>query len=136
MKTLMTIILSVLTISCASQKHSKNQAMSFIEIRFGSSGGFTAMTDEYLIKQDGKVYKYTYDTLNFINQIESSEIDSIGKQITELNFENIKLNETGNMTYFIEVQTSAYKNGVSWSDQTQNDSIKQFYKFLAKTLKK
>lgn len=110
--------------------------MSFIEIRFGSSGGFTAMTDEYLIKQDGKVYKYTYDTLNFINQIESSEIDSIGIQITELNFENIKLNETGNMTYFIEVQTPAYKNGVSWSDQTQNDSIKQFYKFLAKTLKK
>jgi hypothetical protein len=46
MKTLMTIILSVLTISCASQKHSKNQAMSFIEIRFGSSGGFTAMTDD------------------------------------------------------------------------------------------
>jgi hypothetical protein len=136
MKTLMILILSVMTISCATQKQAKNPTTSFIEIKFGRSGGFTGMTNEYLIKQVWEVYKNTSDKLSLINQIENSEIENIEKQIVELNFENIKLNEKGNMTYFIEVETSTYKNRITWSDQTQNDSIKQFYKSLAKTLRK
>lgn len=136
MKTLMIMILSVLTMSCATQKQTKYQTTSFIEIKFGSSGGFTGMTNEYLIKQDGKVYKNSTDNLTLITQIENSEIENIKKQLTEIDFENIKLNEKGNMTYFIEVQTSTYENRITWSDQTQNDSIKQFYKSLVKTLKK
>lgn len=136
MKTLMIIILSVLTMSCATQKQAKNPTTSFIEIRFGSSGGFSGMTYEYLLNQVGKVYKKSNDKLNLINQIESIEIENIEKQIAELNFKDIELNEKGNMTYFIEVQTSTYENRITWSDQTQNDSIKQFYKSLVKTLKK
>jgi len=136
MKTLMIVILSVLTMSCATQKQAKNRTTGFIEIKFGSSGGFSGMTNEYLLKQDGNVYKNTADKLNFINQIETIEIKNIEKQIAVLNFKHIELNEKGNMTYFIEVQTSTYKNGITWSDQTQNDSIKQFYKSLVQTLKK
>ena len=136
MKTLIIMILSVLTFSCATQKQTKNMTTTFIEIKFGSSGGFTGMTNEYLLKQDRKVYKNLSDTLSLINQIENSEIQSINKQLAELDFENLKLNEKGNMTYFIEVHTSTYKNRITWSDQTQNDTIKQFYKSLVKTLKK
>lgn len=135
MRTLIIMIFSVLTISCATQKQAKNPTTSFIEIKFGSSGGFSGMTNEYLIKQDGKVYKNTSDSLYLINQIGNSEIESIEKQIVELNFEKLELNEKGNMTYFIELQTSTYKNRIIWSDQTQNDSIKLFYKTLVKTLK-
>ncbi len=135
MKTLI-IILSVLTISCATQKQTKTPTTSFIEIKFGSSGGFTGMANEYLIKQDGQVYKKSSDNLTLINRIENSEIENINNQFVKLYFENLKLNETGNMTYFIEVQTSNYKNIIKWSDQTQNDSIKLFYKSLVKTLKK
>lgn len=136
MKTLLLIILSVLTISCATQKQKKNPTKNFIEIKFGSSGGFTGMTNEYLIKQDGKVYKNTSDKLSLINKLRNCEIKNINKKIAELNFENIKLNEKGNMTYFIEVQTDTYENRITWSDQTQKDCIEQFYKSLVKKLKK
>lgn len=130
------MILSVFTMSCATQKQSKNPTTSFIEIQFGSSGGFTGKTSEYVIKQDGQVYKISDDNLNLINLIENSEIENIKKQLSELDFENIQLNEKGNITYFIELHTSTYNNRIKWSDQTQNDSIKLFYKSLVKTLKK
>lgn len=136
MKTLMILFLSVLTICCATQKQAKNSATSFMEIKFGSSGGFTGMTNEYLIKQDGQVFKNADNKLSLVNRIGKPEIENIEKQIADLNFENINWNEKGNMTYFIEVQTSAYKNRITWSDQTQEDSIIQFYKSLVKTLKK
>ena len=133
MRTLVIIIFSVLTINCATQKQAKNPTTSIIEIKFGSSGGFSGMTNEYVIKQDGKVYKNTSDTLHLINKMRNSEIESIEKQTVELNFEKLELNKKGNMTYFIELQTSTYKNRVMWSDQTQNDSIMLFYKTLVKT---
>ena len=60
----------------------------------------------------------------------------IHKQLNKLDFENLKLNEKGNMTYFIEVKTDKFQNKISWSNQAQNDSINQFYKDLVKTLKK
>jgi hypothetical protein len=135
MRALIIMIFSVLTISCAIQKQAKIPTVSFIEIKFGSSGGFTGMTMEYLIKQDCKVYKSISDELHLINQLRKSEIARIEKQIEELNFEKLELNEKGNMTYFIELQTSTFKNRVMWSDQTQNDSIKQLYSSLVKTLK-
>ncbi|MBN2164656.1 MAG: hypothetical protein JW717_00095 [Marinilabiliaceae bacterium] len=136
MRALVIMILSVLTISCATQKQAKTPTTSFIEIKFGSSGGFTGMTNEYLIKQDGKVFKITSDTLNQLNQIDNSEIKNIDRQIVELEFENLKLRDKGNMTYFIEVQTSNFINKITWTDQTQNDSVRQLYKNLVKTLKK
>lgn len=135
MRTLIIMILSALTISCTTQKQAKTPTASFIEIKFGSSGGFTGMTNEYLIKQDGKVFKITSDTLNQINQIDNFYIKNIDSQIAELEFENLNLRDKGNMTYFIEVQTTSSNNKITWTDQTQNDSVKQLYKNLVKTLK-
>jgi citrate lyase gamma subunit len=136
MRILMMMILSVLTMSCATQKQAKPLTPSFIEIRFGNVGGFSGMTNEYLLKQDGKVYKNSNVELNFVNQIKQTEIENIEKQISELNLKNIELNEKGNLTYFIKVQTSTYDKKITWSDQTQNDSIKELYKSLVKTLNK
>lgn len=136
MKTLMILILSVLTISCATKKQANNSTPEIIEITFGSSGGFTGLGNQYLLKQDGKVYKTTTDSLSLLNLIEVTDIENIKKQLVVLDFENIELNVKGNMTYFIEVQTSTYQNAITWSDQTKNDSIKQFYNTLVKTLKK
>ncbi|OQA99223.1 MAG: hypothetical protein BWY22_00491 [Bacteroidetes bacterium ADurb.Bin217] len=135
MKLLILLFLSIFTFSCSTHKQSSNQTNSFIEIKYGSSGGYTGMTNEYLLLQNGKIYKVSNEKLNFINQIEDKEIKNIEKQIVELNFKDIKLYENGNMTYFIEIQTSTYKNRITWTDQTQNDSIKQFYKSLVKLLK-
>jgi hypothetical protein len=66
MKIFRIMILAVVTISCATQKQAENSTTSFIKIKFGSSGGFTGMTHEYLIKNDGKVYKNTSDNVSLI----------------------------------------------------------------------
>lgn len=132
MKKLILIFIAALTFSCASKKITQDST----EIKFGSTGGFTGMTNQYLIKGDGKVYKNSIDTINAINELKKCELKIIHKQLNKLDFENLKLNEKGNMTYFIEVKTDKFQNKISWSNQAQNDSINQFYKDLVKTLKK
>lgn len=135
MRTLIIMILSVLITSCATQQQAKIPAVRFVQIKFGSSGGFTGITNEYLLKQDGRVFKITSDSFNKINQINKPEINNINSEIAELGFENLNLQEKGNITYFIEVQTSNFNNKTTWTDQTQSDGVKQLYKNLVKTLK-
>lgn len=136
MRTFIIIILSVFTMSCTTQKLAKNSLPNFIEIKFGSGGGFTGMTNEYVLQQDGQVYKRISNKLSLINRIQNSELENIEKKLVEMNFESIQLNEKGNMTYFIEVHTSTYTHRITWSDNTQNDSTKQFYKSLITLINK
>src|SRR3972149_12196093 len=133
MKTLLIMIISILTISCATQKQTKKETFDFIEIRFGSGGGFTGQGNQYLIKNNGKVYKNINDSLILLNQINAQYIDSISNQLADMKFDNIKFLENGNMTYHIEVLTHKYENKVTWSDQSQADNLKQLYKTLVKT---
>ena len=134
-QTLIIIILSLLTISCATQRQKKRQTSDFIEIKFGSSGGFTGFEVQYLLKNNGEVYKVACDSIILINQITESEINNISLLIKCISFKDIVFSEIGNMTYFIEVSTIYYKKRVSWIDQSQAIELKNFYKELVETLK-
>ena len=136
MKTLMIIILSLSTISCATPKQTTKETPGFIEIRFGSSGGFTAQGKIYLIKNNGEVYTINNDSLTLLNQVDQVVIDNICKQLLDMTFENIEFSEKGNMTYHIEVSTPKYENKVTWTDQSQADNLKELFKALVKTLRK
>lgn len=136
MKAFLLIIVSLFLCSCATQKQAKNCSVGFNEIQFGSGGGFTGASNEFILRQDGSVYKNIGDSLNKLNTIEISEIEQIDKSIASLDFEHLELNETGNMTYFIEIKSQTYSNKVTWTNQTECDSLKQLYKTLIKTLKK
>ena len=132
----MIFILSLLTIGCATQRQQTEKNSDFIEIKFGNSGGFTGAKRQYFLKRNGAVYKEVNDSVVLINQITKSEVDSIFDIIKKISFKNIEFNETGNITYYIEVSTIEYKKKVNWTDLSQTIELKDLYKKLVQTLKK
>ena len=123
-----------LILSCATQKNRTGSVRGITEISFGKSGGFTGMTDEYLITGDADVFKIVNGERTRINQVKKSEVREISKSIKEMEFQELKLSERGNMTYFIEVKANKYTNRVTWSDLTDVADVKELYKTLVKTL--
>jgi hypothetical protein len=134
MRVLIIVTCTLLTFSCATQKKQPKSIKGITEISFGKSGGFTGFADEYVITASAEVFKISDSVRTKINQITKPEIRDISKQISDLQFKDIKLSETGNMTYFIEVSANKYKNRITWSDITDNPQIKELYKILVKTL--
>jgi len=136
MKPFVLIILTFFAVSCATQKQKTAPTYSFNEITFGSGGGFTGAQKQFLLKNTGEVYKITGDTSALLNKITAPEIDSISKLIQHIDFKNITRNETGNITYHIEVRASDYTKKVTWTDKSSADDLKNLYKKLVKTIKK
>jgi hypothetical protein len=51
-----------------------------------------------------------------------------------MEFEKLKINDLGNLTYFITVKTSKNENTVRWNDETQNIELLNTYKMLIEIL--
>lgn len=134
MKAIIIMIFTLLTFSCATQKQHVKAVNGITEISFGKSGGFTGMTEEYLLTGKAELFKVSGGEEIKLNRIAKKEIRSITKQISELQFRDVKLAETGNMTYFIEVRAKDYTNRVTWSDMSDAPHIKELYKILVTTL--
>ncbi len=135
LKTLTLLFFTLLIFSCASHKKQNKIANSFNEISFGNGGGFTGLTNEFLLKNNGEVFKIGPQNQTQINQISSDQIKGIATLIKELDFQSLQISETGNMTYFIEVRTTTYTHKVSWTDGSNSTNLKAFYKKLIHTLK-
>jgi hypothetical protein len=116
-------------------KTQKELTNKFSRISFGNSGGFAGATNEYLLKSNGEVYKIkNVDTLK-INQIDKKEIKKISGFIKSSTFKDLNLNETGNITYFIEVKALNYNKKVTWGENSKAGELREFYKELVSTLK-
>jgi hypothetical protein len=134
MKAILIMSFCFLTLSCATQKNRPDSVRGITEISFGKGGGFTGMTEEYLITGDAEVFKIENGERTKINEVTKPVIRDISKQIKDLKFKDLKMSERGNMTYFIEVSANKYKNRVTWSDLTDKPEVKELYKTLVKTL--
>jgi hypothetical protein len=134
MKTSILLLLTILMISCCGEKKQSRSSENFIEISFGSGGGFTGAVNTYLLKSDRKVFKLNKGEQVEINKISKSESKIIVEQIKKTDFFNLKMSEKGNMTYFIEIKSASGTNKVTWADNTQCADLKDFYKALANTL--
>jgi len=135
MKPIILTVLIFLTVSCAVKKTQRDLTNQFSRITFGNSGGFSGVINVYLLMSNGEVYKIkNVDTLK-INQINKKEIQDISRFIKSSSFKDRNLNETGNMTYFIEVKTLKFNKKVSWGENSQASELRELYKKLSSTLK-
>jgi hypothetical protein len=134
MKINILIILCFLTLSCSAQKKPAESAESFVEISFGSGGGFTGLSKNFLLKSNGKVYRSVKDKLVKTNKISKSDIQRINTLINDQKFYDINCSEKGNMTYFIEIKSADRNNKVSWTETSNENGLKDLYKELVKTL--
>ncbi|MBU1013390.1 MAG: hypothetical protein KKG99_10310 [Bacteroidetes bacterium] len=124
-----------LVISCATEKNRTELANIFTEISFGSGGGFTGASSNYLLKNNGEVYKIVNTIPEKINKISRKEIKRITNYVKEIGFQNLKFTERGNMTYFIEIKSNIRTHKVTWTDGSKSPELVEFYKVLVNTLK-
>jgi len=135
MKTPLFILFAILTFSCSSEKSQQKASSQFLEISFGSGGGFTGAGSTYLLKADRQVFKMKEGEFIKINTISKAELRSISSTLKDIDFLNLNFSEKGNMTYFIEIKSADTTHKVTWTDTSLTPELKEFYKTLAGTLK-
>lgn len=105
-------------------------------IYFGRRGGFTNIPEKYVLFEKGQVYKMQNDSLKRIRRINSKMTHTIDSLLTDMNFKDLKLDESGNTTCFIRVVKNEYENEVRWPDHSGNETVSLLYRTLLSTVKK
>ncbi len=116
--------IGVVIIACASVK---SPAQSGIEsITFGGGGGFTGETKSYTLTAEGKLSEKGIDMKN----VESKEMKEVLKKAIDLR--TYKLNQPGNMSYFIEIRTKDEVNRIVWpyGSEKADERVTSLYKDL------
>lgn len=120
-------------LSCYNSKNANDR--SGFEIYFGKTGGFTNLPMEYLLNEDGKILKIQNDTTIEIQTITRKQMKALKNLLDEIEFQDIDINEPGNITYYIRADTKKYKNTVRWTDSSDNQKVKDLYRQLLTILK-
>ncbi len=112
-------ILSVVVIfvGCKPAEPTTENTANTKRYAIGKGGGFTGAYTEYILEENGKVYKYdfNYDREVFIKNLEKSDLIYFLNRIEELGLEGIEINQPGNMSYYIDVRTGKTSiNKITW----------------------
>lgn len=102
-------------------------------IIFGQGGGFTGAYVDFIILENGQVFKQNSLTK------EMQELDAIKKKRAKALFERVKtvtatpIKEPGNMTYSIRYQTADLEQSVTWGSASYKiaEDIQNLYDELA-----
>lgn len=91
----------------------------YLPLRYavGRGGGFTGDYQEYILQENGKVFKYdfNYDREVFTKQLSPEELTYFMKRINSLDLDGISIYEPGNMTYYIEIREGELSiNKIVW----------------------
>lgn len=120
---------------CAPKGNLAGNHMAFDTICFGKSGGFANLTEKYVLERDGHVYKEIGGELEEINKVKRPLMKQIRSELDSLHLGTKELDEVGNMTYFLEVISDTVHR-ITWTESSENPSVKSFYKTLVTTLPK
>lgn len=122
-----------ITAACSTSKINTSER-ELVEIRFGNYGGFSNNSMEYILLANGQVSKIENNLQKSLFKIKNKEVQKISNQLKSIGFGKLKINDLGNLTYFIKVTTKDYENSVKWNDETQNNELKITYKMLTEIL--
>ena len=143
MKKLLTAFLCLIGFTqCNNKVYSlQNLPKQFIEI--GSYGGFTGMQESYFLMPNGQRFfnnsmpgDTSFENAIEIEKTEAKNFKSLVKELKQLDFNEINLNESGNMNYFIRLKKKKSEKQVVWSNMdTAPEDLVNFYRNTLKNLK-
>jgi len=101
----------------------------------GQGGGFTGDYSEYILAEDGKVYKYDfkYDREVFYKELGKADLIYFMDKIEALGLDGIDINQPGNMSYYIEIRVNNTSvNKITWGANSYYPPIElvKFHKEL------
>lgn len=103
--------------SCVSSENLTTENNNEKRYAFGKGGGFTGDYTEYILNENGKVYKYDYkyDREVYYKDLEKVDLYYFLEKIEELGLEGIDINSPGNMSSYIDVRIGQNSiNKITW----------------------
>lgn len=123
-----------LFLACSTSKNMVYKQTSS-QIFFGNYGGFTNVKLEYVLNDDGNIFKIEKDSTFFIKKINREQLKDIQNSVDEDEFRKTQVNTPGNITHFVRLKTKEFENRVIWSDNGSNKPVEILYNKLFDLLK-
>jgi len=137
------VILFTLAIifGCKSQKKTLEdlQDSEAVALIFGSSGGFAGITTKYMLYEDGSLFQWVNNkSYEAIKPLDKNLAGQFFSNFSALGLDRADLNDPGNMTYFIIVQSGDRKKKLAWGGMNKEmpDNLDIYYRNFMKTMKK
>ena len=115
--------------SCISPEKLLNKSSSQ-KIFFGKYGGFTNIPVEYVLLNNRFLFKIEDQKYIRTAKIQSKQSEEIQSYIKAAGLPGLQLNEPGNMTYYIRIQSEGTDREIKWTDQSQYPEVWKLYKAL------
>lgn len=120
------IICLIMTASCSSpEKLLKSDKGD--RIFFGNKGGFTNMSTDFVLFENGSICRLKNDNVIKTGKISREEVREIEAILEEMNFMSLNTDEPGNMTYYVSFVRGDSRNAAQWSDHDRNPQLKELY---------
>ncbi len=104
------------------------------QLIFGSGGGFSGAVTRYILLENGQLFRYDSlpETLVEMGRVRKSKAKAHFKTIDQLALQKRKINEPGNVYYFLEYQYKNYHAKCIWgnSDYEVDKELSNFYQAL------
>lgn len=137
------ILLLVITLciiaACSSAKRTKNNltatnklpSSAKEQIRFGHGGGFTGAVTEYLLKEDGSLFKQELGNITKL-AAKQKEADQCFSKCQAIQFQEIQMDSPGNRYAFIAHHKEDRIHRVTWNPHQSNLSAEliEFHNML------
>lgn len=106
MKSLFYSLIIFSCVSCVSNETLNKDNNHGKRYAIGKSGGFTGEVIEFILNENGKVYKYDYkyDREYFYKDLDKVDLHYFLEEIEKLGLDGVDINEPGNITYYIDVR--------------------------------
>lgn len=127
--------------NCKSKKQDTPSAdVGVPELIFGSSGGFAGKTIKYKLLENGQLFEkaQTSDTFQEIRSFDKDLAGQFFLNYTTLGFNELSLDDPGNMTYFIIIKQGDRKKKLAWGGMNKEvpEVLETYYKNFMKLTKK
>jgi hypothetical protein len=110
------------------------------QLTVANGGGFTGQVIEYTLLENGYVYKFNSLTNanSFHKRIEKDDANQIFNNYELLNITELKLNDPGNMYFYIRMDHKDKSQQIKWNTESKGkeaDKAKLFYMTVLQRLK-
>lgn len=133
-------LLTILLFSCKTKQYTFNEYDGNV-MAIGSSGGFTGATSKYYIFENGQIFKSNRsgEQPKELAKIDSKIIKQQFENYYTLGFDQLDLNDAGNMSYFIIMNPNTeQKHMIKWGggSSTPSKELEQYYKLVSDIVRK
>ncbi len=121
------LILPIILISCKTTNTTPDNYTER-QLHFGKGGGFAGTVDQYILLENGAVFDKSISG-------EYVKLNDISHQYTEQIFNNYyildihkkKINNPGNIYYYIQMNDGSATNKIVWNDQRNDNNLQLFF---------